>query len=347
MFLTPVKDRKQAVIILPGLMLGEYEPSPAEEEAVRLEMSRWKLYKLRVEESPHLCYNHLTDYTFREELPVTRPIAEGGCFCGAVFEAEDVSNYCGRLVSKREPGAVMTDGSRYGKTREYYMNSTASCGSSGESEYALSYEADPRGDILVTAFMPFGGETVNPTEQALSLLPDGICGFRIKKLLLPVEFGRAAELAAGEYDRLSPAAVVMLGQAGGRSAITPELAAKNLMDARIPDNAGFMPKGLKIAVDGEETLASTLPNEEIVKAIRALGLHAELSRDAGAYVCNSLLYSMLLHTGGRIPAGFIHIPFSSEQTEGVPGRENTPNMRLDDMEKAIAAAIAVVAGTIQ
>lgn len=66
-------------------------------------------------------------------------------------------------------------------------------------------------------------------------------------MLLPVEFIRARELATVEYDRLSPAAVVLLRQAGRRSAITPETTAKNEMNGKYPDNAGFWPEHIPVA----------------------------------------------------------------------------------------------------
>ena len=94
--------------------------------------------------------------------------------------------------------------------------------------------------ILVTAFEPFGGEKLNPTELILKRLPDTVSSYTVKKLLLPVEFARAPELTLAEYDRLTPAAVLMLGQAGGRSAVTPEIRARNIMNASLPDNAGYI-----------------------------------------------------------------------------------------------------------
>ena len=60
--------------------------------------------------------------------------------------------------------------------------------------------------ILVTAFEPFGGEALNPTQMILEALPDTAGGCGIRKLLLPVEFKKAREMACAEYDRLSPAA---------------------------------------------------------------------------------------------------------------------------------------------
>lgn len=201
-------------------------------------------------------------------------------------------------------------------------------------------------DILVTAFEPFGGDKINPTERLLRELPDSIGGMRINKLLLPVEFLRAARIAADEYDRLLPAAVIMFGQAGGRSAVTPEAVGANLMDARIPDNAGFEPKGEPIVPGGANELYSTLPIEAIVAAVNALGVPAAISRDAGRYVCNSLLYSMLDHNAGRVPTGFVHVPFIREQVEGVPGREQTPFMEYGAVFKAACAVAEETAKSV-
>ena len=190
--------------------------------------------------------------------------------------------------------------------------------------------------------MPFGDDSLNPTELILGRLPEELNGFALVKLLLPVEFGKAAELACAEYEKCRPSAVIMLGQAGGRSAITPEAVGRNMMNARIPDNAGHMPVNEPIERGGPEELYATLPLEDTVLCVRSLGLPAEISRDAGAYVCNSLLYSVLRHNGGSVPTGFIHVPFIREQVEGVSGREETPYMELEDIQKAITSVIGLI-----
>ena len=188
--------------------------------------------------------------------------------------------------------------------------------------------------VLVTAFEPFGGETLNPTEMVLGMLPDTIGNHSIRKLVLPVEFGRSADIAIAEYDRLRPAAVIMLGQAGGRSAITPETTAKNLMNSDQPDNAGFLANHLRIAENGPDTLSSTLPIERIKDALAARGIPCERSDDAGTYVCNSLFYSMLMHNKGEVPTGFIHVPFIKEQ-----GHTGKPFIELDDIRTAVELII--------
>ena len=50
--------------------------------------------------------------------------------------------------------------------------------------------------ILITGFAPFGGETINPSYEAVRLLPDEIAGHTIKKQELPVTFQGATVLLA-------------------------------------------------------------------------------------------------------------------------------------------------------
>lgn len=197
--------------------------------------------------------------------------------------------------------------------------------------------------ILVTAFEPFGGDPVNPTESVLRALPFEIPGARIEKLLLPVEFGLAPELLLAGYRELLPDAVVCFGQAGGRSAVTPELYAVNLMNARMPDNSGFMPSNVPVIKGGEERLVSRLPVWEMIARIRGEGLPAEISFSAGEFVCNCLMYSALALIPESVPAGFVHVPFIKEQVEGVPGREGKPFMELGDAAAAALLAIEALA----
>ena len=192
--------------------------------------------------------------------------------------------------------------------------------------------------VLVTAFEPFGGDKLNPTQMVLEKLPDEAFGCALKKLLLPVEFVRSRKMTCEAYDALRPDAVVMLGLAGTRDAVTPETTGRNLMKARIPDNAGYEPQDEPVVPDGPETLSSTFPVEKIVEAVRAKGIPARASDSAGLYVCNSLLYSMLHHNGGAVPTGFIHVPAVPEL-----GHPDMPSMEFDMIYKGICAALEAVA----
>ena len=193
--------------------------------------------------------------------------------------------------------------------------------------------------ILVTAFDPFGGESVNPAQQAVERLADHIGGHEIYKLIIPTVFRKAAELVIEEMERLRPDAVFCVGQAGGRRAVTPERVAINIMDASIRDNAGEQPTDEPIVSGGPAAYFSTLPVKSMINAIRDVGLPADVSNSAGTFVCNSLLYSVLHHAATCMPetrAVFVHVPYIPEQTVE---KENTPSMPLDDIVRALSAAI--------
>ena len=118
--------------------------------------------------------------------------------------------------------------------------------------------------ILVTGFEPFGGETVNPAWEAVCAFPDEIGGAQILRLRLPVTFDGCLPPLIEAVQRERPDAVLCVGQAGGRAAITPERVAINLDDARIPDNAGQQPTDQPIEPDGPAAFFTTLPVKAMV-----------------------------------------------------------------------------------
>lgn len=196
--------------------------------------------------------------------------------------------------------------------------------------------------ILLTAFDPFGGETVNPALKAVSLVkaPEGV---ELVKLEVPTVFGKSVDVVADTMERERPDAVVCVGQAGGRSAVTPERVAINLMDAGIADNEGNIPVDLPVVPGGENALFSTLPVKAIVAAIQAAGIPAQFSCSAGTFVCNQLLYGVLNLCKEKFPdtlAGFIHVPFLPEQTVDRP---QMPSLPLSSIVTALEAALSCIA----
>jgi pyroglutamyl-peptidase len=186
--------------------------------------------------------------------------------------------------------------------------------------------------LLITGFDPFGGETINPSWEAVKLLPEQIGNFVLCKLQVPTVFGLAAEKALEKAAEFQPDMILCIGQAGGRSAITPERIAVNIRDARIPDNAGNQPRGLLVAEDGPAAYFTTVPVTEMAERVATLQIPATVSNSAGAFVCNDLLYSMLHHFAGTaVRVGFIHIPYLPQQGE--------PSLPLETSVAALTAAI--------
>ena len=187
--------------------------------------------------------------------------------------------------------------------------------------------------LLISAFEPFGGESINPSWEAVSILPDIIGEYALTKICIPVVFGQAAKELFTIAKDLSPDVILCIGQAGGRAAITPELVGLNLRHANIPDNAGNVPQDEPIISGGENAHFVTIPARKIATAIQATGIPSQVSYSAGAYVCNDVLYTLLNRFQySETKVGFIHIPYCEQQNK-------TPSMPLTDIVKGLTIAI--------
>ena len=186
--------------------------------------------------------------------------------------------------------------------------------------------------LLITGFDPFGGGKINPSWEAVKLLPERVGEYQIHKLAIPTIFGTAAEMILAQAQQLHPNVIISVGLAGGRDAVTPERIAVNIRDARIADNQGTQPQGDRIVQDGPAAYFSTLPVEQIAERIRKKDIRATVSNTAGTFVCNDVLYTLLHRFDGTaVRVGFIHVPYLPAQ--------GTPNMELTDIVKALTAAI--------
>ena len=196
--------------------------------------------------------------------------------------------------------------------------------------------------ILLTAFEPFGGDTVNPAQEAVRLVPDEVAGAEIVKIDVPVVIGRSTETVRAAMEKYQPDAVLCIGQDGGRIGLTPERVAINIDDARIPDNDGNQPIDQPIFEDGAPAYFATLPVKAMVAAIREAGVPASLSNSAGTYVCNHLMYGVLYHISKTWPnmrGGFMHVPFLHEQVMNRPG---TASLSKTDIVTGIVAALKAI-----
>lgn len=200
--------------------------------------------------------------------------------------------------------------------------------------------------LLLTGFEPFGGESINPALEAVRCLPDEIGGAQIIKLQIPVVYQQAAQIVCEAMQHERPDAVICVGQAGGRDAVTPERVAINVMDASVPDNAGIVMTDQPVDPAGPAAYFSTLPLREMVENVKAQGISCRISNTAGTYVCNNVMYAALHHAALHMPAtkaGFIHVPYIPQQTAN---KENMPAMPLEDITRALEAAVAAVATSL-
>ena len=195
--------------------------------------------------------------------------------------------------------------------------------------------------VLVTAFEPFGGETVNASWEAARALDGWRSGDWVAVARrLPCVYGACVAEFVEAFELLAPEAVLMTGQAARRGLVSVESVARNRAGASTPDNRGVT--GAAVMLSGPALLEATLPANDIARAIRAAGAPARVSSNAGDYVCNHLFYgalSTLIEKAPGTPAVFIHLPATPGQT---PPRASRRRLATAEAALALKAAIAAM-----
>jgi pyroglutamyl-peptidase len=195
--------------------------------------------------------------------------------------------------------------------------------------------------ILLTGFAPFGGEKTNPSWEVARALDGrnfGVATVRAQRL--PVNCRQAADAIAQVIDQMRPAAVLGLGQAGGRPLLSLEQVAINLFDPRRShENDGGL-GGHPVIAGGPDAYFSRLPLKAILLRLRRHGVPAGLSLSAGVYACNAVMYAALhaLRHRPSVPTGFIHLPYDTAQTI----RRTAPSMSLELMIAGVGAALRAI-----
>ena len=235
--------------------------------------------------------------------------------------------------------------------------------------------------VLVTGFEPFGGETVNASWEVARALHGRRCGDAVARaLMLPCAYDACVAEFVEAFERLKPDAVLLTGQAARRAVVSVERFAHDRASATHADNRGVVRGGFASPLVGEagtgvatrvsdsaspEATASgparpipapqdvreprlyletTADVGAIAHAIRAVGVPARVSNDAGDYVCNHLYYGALKHlalASPSTPAVFLHVPATPEQT---PARANPRRLTTIDAARALVAAVVALAG---
>jgi pyroglutamyl-peptidase len=204
---------------------------------------------------------------------------------------------------------------------------------------------------LVTGFEPYGGRSLNPSaEVARRLDGERFGAATVVARILPVEIAGLHERIAALVRELHPALIVSLGLAPGESTIRLERVGLNLVDYRIPDNAGAFLKDSPVVPDEGAALFATLPLRRIEARLLESGIPATLSASAGTFLCNATLYGFLRAVQdlrADAQCGFVHLPLLPEQAAThlrqraqeraveAPARPELASMHLDTMLRAL------------
>jgi pyroglutamyl-peptidase len=164
--------------------------------------------------------------------------------------------------------------------------------------------------VLLTGFGPFPKVPENASSRLVPALATAaqqqFPAVQFHAAILPTEWALAPVRLSALMAEWSPTVVLQFGVSPRAKGFVFETRAHNEQDTAAADAIGCQPDCRAIAADGADVLRSRLPVAALVSRLRALGLPAVRSHNAGKYLCNALLYHGLVHQPQLV--GFIHLP---------------------------------------
>jgi pyroglutamyl-peptidase len=181
--------------------------------------------------------------------------------------------------------------------------------------------------ILLTGFGPFPGAPFNPTGALVEALADrrttALRHVRRVAHVFATSYHAVDRELAGLIGRERPDALIMFGLAPRSPLISIETQARNTLTRAVPDASGQLPGASAIVPGGRAALALQVPAPQLVAAVRAAGIPAVLSGDAGSYLCNYLCWragEAAERDGVPRLVAFVHVP-------NVRGNARVPSRR--------------------
>jgi len=156
-------------------------------------------------------------------------------------------------------------------------------------------ETCPSKKILITGFSPFDGREHNASWIAArslvakSPLENG-SGYELRAEQIPVCWGAPRKILEPIVSNWQPDCILSMGE-GRPDVFMLETLARNIRKERT-DNAGNFPAGAPICTSGPAHYSSSAPCAQIAARLRLANIPITLSTDAGAYLCEELLYTL-------------------------------------------------------
>jgi pyroglutamyl-peptidase len=205
--------------------------------------------------------------------------------------------------------------------------------------------------ILLTGFGPFPGAPINPTQALVRELAGRRDPGRrnIRRDARVVAHVFATSYAAVDRElpallaREQPRALIMFGLAPGQRHISIEMRARNALTRAVPDASGHLPATGTIVAGARATLSLRNPAQRLVAAVRAAGMAAARSGNAGSYLCNYLCWragEAAERQGGPRLVVFVHVPNVHASHLHLPTARRLcrsrarPPITLDDLVRA-------------
>ena len=206
-----------------------------------------------------------------------------------------------------------------------------------------------RSVFLLTGFGPFPGAPRNASsvliEELARLAGAHLPGYSVYAETLPTEWQAGPARLDELLRELDPVIALHFGVSHRARGFVVETRARNSRQD-ICDACGAAPETIVIAEHGPAELQATLPTGLILERLRRKRVPAQLSRDAGGYLCNAVLYqslneARLRETRGIGPRrGFIHVPDGLSKRHGGATRRSSAS--LLDWDTALEGGLEIM-----
>jgi pyroglutamyl-peptidase len=168
--------------------------------------------------------------------------------------------------------------------------------------------------IAISGFGPFPGVPRNPSAEIARAIARSrrfaVAGVELDLAIFPTAYAEARAMLREQLEK-RPDAVVMFGVAARTRHIRIETLARNAASTLHPDHARAKPVSRKLAPEGAPHFKTRAPVALLRAAARRAGAKAELSNDAGRYLCNAVFYQALAASAAAAPSPlvqFVHVP---------------------------------------
>ncbi len=203
--------------------------------------------------------------------------------------------------------------------------------------------------VLLTGFGDWAGSCANPAGEVAKAL-DGakLNGAIVTSVIAPSIFKEMIPCVVRAMDEHQPDIVLSMGEYNGRTMITVERIAQNIIDAtryNMSDDVGDMPQDAPVVPGAPYAYPATVPLRAMVRAMRDAGVPADISDTAATFGCNLLMFGVLHHISVNdlpVRAGWVHLP-SLPETAALDKNVGLPSMALETQVAGLKAAIEACA----
>lgn len=201
--------------------------------------------------------------------------------------------------------------------------------------------------LILTGFEPFGPYKFNPTQDIAREF-DGaeIASAKVTGLVLPSSYYKAYGMLYEKIQESGAEIVLGCGLASRIKRIRIEAVGRNIMNGPYPDCEGNEPKNKKISRVGNPHYFTNTNSIELANRLHEQGIDSEVSVDAGAYICNSLIYQVaraIERQALKVKFAYFHTPWTEDYLGKVIISPEKVTIKKSDLGKTVETLVRELA----